>query len=850
MKKVRCYAAAIFLGSIAFQALAQDQPKISGEYTPGVRWIDLKTNSSKFNEYRDLRDGFSMQGLRFDVLEDETGWFLDFSGKTLLRDDQKIFLRLGHSSSRWNLTVDHNESPHRLSNKAMTPYIERGDGLFTLPAHVSILKDGNDATGTPSLVPTTGQMAVNDSLIATYLETYLRPVHQGTRRDRTTATLDVPHVGSFDFRLSYLHERRNGSRSTYGPIGDRPPRTLNIQVPEPVDYVTREVRANAEYAGNGFQAQLNYIFSTFNNRVEVMRWENIYFAPDAGADFITTVPGTARNVSDFGQRSLAPDNFSHNFSVIAGFDLPLESRLTSTAVFGVMRQNEQLLPYSFSTLGGDLPGDGLNWNDPGKLPRARAEAEMQTMRLDLEYTINPVNQLNLRPYVHYYKLDNRTPIARWRYVTQDVAGTNGDVGYRNLRRNVAYAYDNLKVGLDVRHYLSFWRTTLGAGYAREKINREFREADTGENIFEASVRSRPTRSLSLTAGFLFGDRKSEGYDFSVTSQSYWYEASQVNRNPGPPIPDVDDPRFLFANHPDLRKFDVSDRKRNELKLSATYIAREDLDVTALYRYRRDDFDSHVVPLAPLTGQANLLHPLADADAVTPGRQLGLLLDRRQNISANVHYVPTEQWTITVFADREFTVSDLRGMVFNENQRWYPNNPAIQSSTALGPWTDPDRIYNARTEEATNTLGFGLAYEILAGKLRLLTDVSLSRSTVDLDYTGYGSDPAYLGRDWETFQFGFNNPGKARFNQTVISASVEYTLLQNLILGFHYFFNRYSIQDWVQEPAGPWVEQVGSEFLLRDTSRDNRWGNRLVSMGSYLAPGYEAHVGFATVTFRF
>ena len=190
------------------------------------------------------------------------------------------------------------------------------------------------------------------------------------------------------------------------------------------------------------------------------------------------------------------------------------------------------------------------------------------------------------------------------------------------------------------------------------------------------------------------------------------------------------------------------------------------------------------------------------------------------------------------------------MVFNENQRREPSNPGIQGPTQLGPWTDPDRLYTATTDEVTNTLGFGIAYEIIAGKLRLLSDVSLSRATVDLDYTGYGSDTAYLGRDWETFQFGFNSPGTVRFNQTVISASLEYTLLQELILGLHYFLIRYRIQDWVQEPAGPWVEQVRSEFLLRDTSRDNRWGNRVVIMGSYLAPSYEGHVGYLTMTYRF
>ena len=43
---------------------------------------------------------------------------------------------------------------------------------------------------------------------------------------------------------------------------------------------------------------------------------------------------------------------------------------------------------------------------------------------------------------------------------------------------------------------------------------------------------------------------------------------------------------------------------------------------------------------------------------------------------------------------------------------------------------------------------------------------------------------------------------------------------------------------------------GSEHLLRDTSRSHQWGNRLINLGSYLGPSYEAHFGAVTLTYRF
>jgi hypothetical protein len=76
------------------------------------------------------------------------------------------------------------------------------------------------------------------------------------------------------------------------------------------------------------------------------------------------------------------------------------------------------------------------------------------------------------------------------------------------------------------------------------------------------------------------------------------------------------------------------------------------------------------------------------------------------------------------------------------------------------------------------------------------------------------------------------------------------MFEGMVVGLHYLFDKYKIRDWMQEPTGPWVEEVGSEFFLRDTSEDNRWGNRLVNMGSTLGPSYEAHVGYLTMTYKF
>ena len=42
----------------------------------------------------------------------------------------------------------------------------------------------------------------------------------------------------------------------------------------------------------------------------------------------------------------------------------------------------------------------------------------------------------------------------------------------------------------------------------------------------------------------------------------------------------------------------------------------------------------------------------------------------------------------------------------------------------------------------------------------------------------------------------------------------------------------------------------ADTLLRDTSRSFQWGNRLFNLGTYLAPNYDAHIGFVGFRYRF
>ena len=585
------------------------------------------------------------------------------------------------------------------------------------------------------------------------------------------------------------------------------------------------------------------LLSGFENEIDTLKWQNVYVNPLAGNDYETWGwTGNAKdyNVAQFGQRALAPDNRYQNASLVLGFDLPMASRLNATLAYGMMEQDETLLPYSTSNL-----GSATAFDSTGILPRTNADAEINTTLFNADYTINPIDRLNLRAFVRYYDLDNKTTEDNWWYVTSDTVDTSGNPSYKNNRVNLAYAYDQMNYGLDTTYNLPFWRSSLGLGYEMEDIDRDYREENTEENIFKGSLKARPTDWLTLRAKYLYGDRDGADYNNTVTAQSYWYALADAGT-------DRDNPQFTFSNHPDMRKFDVSDRERDQFDLAATVMPTEGLDVTASYRYKKDDYASGVTATQPLLA-SGIGVAAADDAAFTPGDQLGLLESESRRYGLDTSYAATDQLTLNAFGSRETLEATQRGLEYNENNKMNPTVASLATSE-LGPWTRKESQWMAVTDDRTNTIGVGAGYEFIPGKLRLATDYTYSQGKVDIDYSGFGTLSS-LNPDntlADIHEFAFRNPETVTHKQYNFNATLEYKFLKNMVAGVHYIYDRYQISDWMQEANTPWVESVGSEYLLRDTSSatSTQWGNRLINLGSYLGPGYEAHFSAVTLTYRF
>jgi MtrB/PioB family decaheme-associated outer membrane protein len=800
---------------VAAQQAAPSPVVVSGSVSAGTRQVDNDTNSSKLTEYRDFRSRAFVPALTLNLLDTRNARFAEFGASDMSLRTQSLFAR-GGVAGVWRADLDWVDIPHDFSNKAQTPFNRREAGLFDVPGNVPITfkKLATSAADTAGVLQ-------SDSLVAAYQSGFLRATPLAT--DNRVGRFGFQYTGWEPMTFAAAYDRRTnlGLESTFGPIGDRPPRTLNIQLTEPVDDRTQELTLSAERVDERYAFRFNYLFSDFANRVDTLVWENVYTtaAPDATYDVWD------RAVSTFGRRPLAPDSRYHNASVSVGGDLPLGSRLNTTFAYGRVEQNQALLPYSFNV---DLLANPA-------LPRATALGSINTTQVLVDYVINPAVRLNVRAWMRYYGLDNDTTEANWQYVTSDTSNLNGTVSYKNRRVNLAYATDRTNAGGEATYRLRPWRSSLGVRYELEANAREYREADTTENRIAFVYRARPTSRVSLQGRYLFGARDGGTYDSFVTRQSYWYSPADVGS-------DADNPASTFSNHPDMRRHDVSDRRRHQAEFRVTVTPSEMWSVSGSVRHRGDDFDSDVAAIQPLLGTG-----FPGQDAQTPGLQLGLLEDSRTRYAIDAFYMPVERFSVNAFFALDDGNSLQRNLEFNENNK---QNPGVVATAELGPWTRASSQWMADTTDRTWTAGLGSNIGIVPGRVILNGSYTMSLGDVDIAYSGFGVT------NWDgtpfppAHQFAFSSPPRVNQDWHVADVRLEFPLLQRTVFTVGYTYERFRTDDWQQATDLPWVESVGSEFLLRDTSRSFQWGNRLFNFGSFLAPSYDAHFGYAAFTYRF
>jgi MtrB/PioB family decaheme-associated outer membrane protein len=444
---------------------------VSGSIDAGGIYSSGERRSSKFNEYRDMDNGFvgelSLKGEKKDQ-----PYYFDLQLKNPGRDDQGyegVFGRYG----LFRVDLGWDRTPHVLSNHAQTIFQESSD-RFTLPATLrqSIT---STLTASPPIRPNI-RSTIND---------LLRDVDLSINTDVGRAGLRLTPTDEFRFDLEYSNLRRQGHRPVGTVIGSPGGSVTELAIP--IENTTHEVKVGAEYARPSWGLQFNYIGSVFGNEFDRYTWDN----PLSVGDSSTT--------SSTGQISAAPDNFAHTLSLTGTSELPLRSRISGTFAYTMLRQDEKFVP--------NVPNAALTQRSADDAGNTSPDAKANLVMGNLQLTSRPINSVTATARYRYFEYQNDSQFHTFTYGYPEGIGPSASFSTTQER------FTKQNAGLDLG-----WRpvrpVSLKAGYEYEHWNRGDREVtSTDENIGKFSADVTPFDWFQGRVSYSHGDRTVENYQY-------------------------------------------------------------------------------------------------------------------------------------------------------------------------------------------------------------------------------------------------------------------------------------------------------------------------------------------------
>lgn len=584
---------AIALTSVlAVTALAQEtQPLFTNTIRTALQSFDVDTESSKFEEYRDVPEGIAGPDFRFFNRSDTLRILA--TADRIGQDDRRFDLSIEHRAIELEAFFD--QIPHRLGNDARSILNRTAKDAWEID---DLVQQSLQA----ALVARRAQSpaSVNFAFLSTLVQPLLATPYLydlGYDRLRGGLTLRLFPEAALDARVSYFHEKRDGTR----PAGSSFGFGNVVETGEPIDYVTEEAGVRLELPLARGLVRGGVAIHQFTNRLQSYRFDNPFRSTDATDPNAYQAPGSASiNGPVFGRMSLAPDSDQLLVTIGGVYKLPARSRLTADVAWSNLTSDDSLIPFTTNTA-----------IATPELPVRRFDGEINTLRTTISFNSRPIANLGLNAKLRYYDLDNDSPRVRFEqgYVRFDSALN------ANPRITVPYGWTNTRLDLYGTYDIAF--ATLEAGFRHDGMERTFRETEeTTENIFHLATDLRPFSWAVLRASYEFGDRDYDHYDAAEGEHHSFL-------NPGAP-----------TNHPDLRRYDQA--KRDTSRIVGTL---------------------QLTPFEPLAFSASYVRYFDDYADDAP---LGLQTWRNSALTLEADYTPNARWSVFAWYTHDELAGFQRG----------------------------------------------------------------------------------------------------------------------------------------------------------------------------------------------
>ncbi len=471
MKTARVNIGFLLLGLViggAF-ASAQDQPPEHGMVEAGFRnsWGDVygrpdlpfdpSLKTSKYSEYRDLRDGFFVR--RFRLNKDDlmgSKYYFDLQSDKAIYRDQSYLGTFGE----WNhfkFQIRYNEIPHIYSNTARTLYTQTGRGVLTIPLLT------RSALQTLAAVTPTATSPLPNA-IQTQIVPSMSFITPAIERRAGSALFAYDLTPDWDVQAFYSREHETGNRPLGLVFNSSPSAAVSggygVEVPEPIDYLIDNGRVTTEYAREKWAVQVGYSTSYFQNHTGTLTFDNPFRTTDCvapnGCTAATQGPAT-------GLVDLYPDNHANYFNFAGTFALPLRLRLVASINFGWLRQNDPFVPYTTNSIQLALTGP---------LPASSLNAKKKTLAMNYKLIESLTKKFVIKAGYRQYDYTNDTPTLSFTPVQGDFSAPN----LTSPEENTPFGYNRKNIEVTGNWYFAR-KSSIKAGYEGEIMDRSHRDVE-------------------------------------------------------------------------------------------------------------------------------------------------------------------------------------------------------------------------------------------------------------------------------------------------------------------------------------------------------------------------------------
>lgn len=717
------------------------------ELTQVSSWVEFGTyitsdDSFKFGDFTGLDDeGFNLLG-NFDLQgrapwDSGQTWHWRALGGNLGLDSRFVNLEYGQQGL-FDVWFEYEQLPKLRIDTAQTIFGGRGTGLLTLPP---------------------GWVAGANTAGFAALDATLQGLNVQHRRRDLRSGFDLVLPGAWELSADYEYETKDGRKVTAALIGNTGGNPRAVLVPEPVDYRTNELDLALRYGGERGQLELAYQLSHFKSVDDALTWD-IPWSGNGGWSPVVTFANGAQ-----GRKATPPDNQFQQVSLSGGYNLPLNTRITSSAALGWMRQSESFLPY---TVNPDL-------SVTAPLPRSDLDGKIDTTALSLNVASRPLPKLRINAGYRYDDRDNNTPRELYFVVPGDSLDQDTDPVSGRARLNHPYSYQlkeaKLEVGYEILKRTEFW-----IGYEYEEIERTFSEVDeTQEDIYRIGLRSQPLRTVGLRIEASHGKRYGSSYFGNAQFFSGFTPEHLLDEG-------CPDDLACFENIPGLRKFLFADRDRDQIGGALTWTPLDQLSLGFRVDHVAEDYDDD-----PTGVEGAVINPPGGGGAA---EQFGLTFRESTLYGLDVSWAPTDYLTTYGYYTFEDFKSRQRGRSFRGFAK------LAEAGSAAQDWV-------TRDTDSVDTFGLGTEWRLLGERLRLRADYAYAKAKGTIDVSTALDAPV-----------PFPDTSSRLHN---VSLQAQYKLRPELSVRLGYLFERLEVDDWALDGIEP--DTLANVLTLGNLSPD-------------------------------